>query len=150
MAAGATSLLSQPVVAQPLPQQQQQPQPQPQLQLQPQQPPQQPGPTLMLIMFVERDGVVVSSPRVWTSDVQGATIQVGSDLRMDVTTREQDRRVDIAIDVLAPRDGTWAKVQRTQAVSDGGERASLTFTTSDGAVYKVGVLPFRMGAGRGS
>jgi hypothetical protein len=121
----------------------QQPQPQPQQQ-QPQ------GPTLMLIMFVERDGVVVSSPRVWTSDVQGATIQVGSDLRMDVTTREQDRRVDIAIDVLTPRDGTWAKVQRAQAVSDGGERASLTFTTSDGTVYKVGVLPFRMGAGRGS
>ena len=99
--------------------------------------------SLMLEMRVARNGEQVAAPTVWSQFGKESAVQVGTALRVEVTSADLGTTADLRFNVYTEVNGqlTLSAQPRLHAAYD--TKSSFKIRVQDGVEYEITLQPFK-------
>ena len=98
---------------------------------------------LMLEMQIVRNGEQVAAPKVWSKLGKESAVQVGTAIRIEVTTADLGTKADMQFNVYTERNGQLALAgqPRLHAIYDA--TSSFKIKGEDGVEYEIRLQPIK-------
>jgi hypothetical protein len=96
---------------------------------------------VLLEMKLSRNGEQIAAPKVWSKFGSESTVQVGSTIRVEVTSTDLGSTADMRFKVFTDREGQLTLAAQPRLHAAFGAESSFIVKGQDGVEYKVALFP---------
>ncbi len=100
--------------------------------------------TLFLSMKIERNGEVISSPKLIAEYGQTAAIEVGKELRLELNATNLGSAADLKMQMSTVHEGVLQVTSTPRLFAAYSSEAAIQFTDKSGVVYRVSITPTKV------